>query len=110
MAVSSITVASSGSTATDGTVQSLATSTTASWYQCVWDLSTLANGDIIELWVYTKTLTGSTTAVAFHAVYAHAQAEPVKVSPMIGSPFSITMKMKLTDGSNKTIDWSLNRV
>lgn len=105
-----LTVDSSGTTTTDATLQSLATSTTSGVFQAVFDLHNQANGDIIELYVYTKTLTGSTTALAFHAVYGHIQAEPVKVTPPITSPFSITIKMKRTDGANFDVDWSLNRL
>jgi hypothetical protein len=110
MTQATFTVETSGSTLTDGTLQTLATSTTLGAFQVMWDLSVLQNGDIVELHVLAKTLTGSTAATVFHGVFGHAQAEPVKVTPMILSPFQLIVKMKLTDGTNRTIDWSLNRI
>lgn len=105
-----VTVADSGTDATDGTLQTLATETTNGVYQAVVDLSNIANGDIIELTVQTKTLTGSSYATVFHAVYGHAMAEPVKCTPPITVPFGIKLLMKLTNGTNRNIDWSLNRL
>jgi hypothetical protein len=106
----SLTVASSGTTATDGTLQTLATETTAGVYSVEFNLVNIANGDIIELTVQTKTLTGSSYGTVFHAVYGHAQAEVIKVSPPITVPFGIKVLMKLTDGTNRDIYWSVNRL
>lgn len=103
------TVDSSGTTNTDGTTQTLATDTNAGWIQAMLDTSLLANGDSLQILVQVKTLTGSTYATVFDSIYSNIQAEPVKVTPTLYSPFGFKLQMKLVAGTNRNIDWSVNR-
>ncbi|MCI0558752.1 MAG: hypothetical protein MN733_09670 [Nitrososphaera sp.] len=86
----------------------LASSTNNGVFQVAVDTENLANGDVLEIKIYTKVLAGSTKHLVFHAIYAHAQAELVKISPPIMSPNYFEATLTLT-GTTRTFDWAIMR-
>jgi hypothetical protein len=106
-----VTVDSSGddtSITAGGGATSLGSSTTAGVFQLVLDTNNLANGDVLEVNVYDKVLSGSTARVVFNAVYANAQGEKIKVSPPIMVSHYFEVQLTLT-GSTRTFDWEFRR-
>ena len=58
------------------------------------------NGDTLEMWIETKVLAGSTSALAYYAAYANAQAEMVKFSVPVPVTHEMTVKIKATAGDD----------
>lgn len=103
-----ITVESSGTqTAVIGTEHSLATTTAAKVYDLSVDTSNMINGDVLELRIKRKVLTGGAEALLFYAVFSHAQSEPVKVSVPVVAPYGATFTLKQTAGTAKAFPWSV---
>jgi hypothetical protein len=86
---------------------SLATITTAGLFQFAIDLSNMENGDIIDITIKTKLLTGSTAAIAYIATFAHVQGQPNQHSLPIMSPFSVEFLIEQTDGTARDYDWAV---
>lgn len=103
----SLSVIASGSSAMDGSEDSLTSQTTPDVYILTFDLTPLALGDVIEARIYTKTLSGSTKEVAYMATYANVQGEPNKFSVPVPVAYYVEATLKQTAGSNRTIDWAL---
>lgn len=93
--------------ATVGTEHTLATETGSKVYVLVVDLGPLANGDVVELTIYTKVRSTSTERVAYSASYAHAQVEPNKYSIPVPSDVSFKATLKQTAGTGRSFDWKL---
>ena len=107
----SLTVNASGTqTATVNTEHSLATSTTSGTYVFVADTVNLANGETVELRVYSKVLSGSTKHLAYYAVYTHAQGSPNKYSVPIPCTHYCEVTLKQTSGTGRSYDWELLQV
>lgn len=109
--MSNIVVDSTGddtSITAGGGETSLGSSTTAGLFEAVIDVTNLANGDVLEITIYDKVLSGSTKKVVFHAVYAHAQAEKIKISPphMVTHYFEAALTLT---GTTRTFDWEFRR-
>jgi len=113
------TVESSGTqTATVGTEHTLATITTSRTLILRVKTNNLADGatpDIVELKVYAKVLTGDTTppdatVLAYAATYVGKQAETVKCSIPITSPFSAAFTLKQTQGTGRAFAWSVESI
>jgi hypothetical protein len=109
-----IAVISSGTqAATVSTEHTLATSTTGKTYVLVVSLGTpvtgtaFANGDEIELRIYTKVLSGSTETLAYLAAYANLQSAPVKYSVPVPANISCKATLKQTAGTGRSYDWAL---
>lgn len=112
-----VAVVSSGTVTTDGTEQTLATSTTGKTYVLTVSFGPAstsggasddhANGDIIELSLKTKVLSGSTEYTAYQRTYAHAQAEPNVYSVPVPANQSCKATIKKVSGSNRKYDWAL---
>jgi hypothetical protein len=94
-------------TATLDTVHTLATISTAGIFVCGVDLSNLANGDVVELTVKTKLRTGSTSAVAYKATFAHEQGQPNQYSVPVVSPFELIFTLEQSDGTGRSFDWTV---
>jgi hypothetical protein len=109
MAAPNIEASGTLSSTVGSSEETLATTTTSGWYQAVWNLQNMANGDIVELYVYAKVLTGDTAQLVFYGAYRDVQAEKVKVTGLISSPFQLIMKMKHSAGTTRNFPWSLNR-
>ena len=79
-------------------------------YQLWLDLNALANGDEYRVRAYERISSGGTTRIAMEWTVAHAQSEPMYVTPSLiflhGWEFSVT---KLA-GTDRSIAWSIRKV
>lgn len=106
------TVDSSGTqTATGGGTPDtlVAGATTNATYVLKVDTINMVNGDILELRVLTKTLTGSTLHQCWKMACAHVQINPVVISPPVASDFSISCTLTQLAGTGRAYAWSLLR-
>ena len=70
--------ATSGTHTADGNQATIVNArTTTGTYVLAVDTVNMDDGDTLELWIETKVLAGSTSALAYYAAYANAQAEKV---------------------------------
>jgi len=100
-------LASGTQTATITTEHTLATDTTNKVYVLKVDLAAMVNGDILELRLYSKILTGGTERLAYVAVYAHAQGVPAVYSPPLPEDISCKATLKQTAGTGRAFPWAL---
>jgi hypothetical protein len=105
------TISSGTATAVIDTPADLATSTTAGVFVAQWNLTNLAKGDVIRLYVKTKVLTGDTAEIIYEGTYANdLLSDCIIASPPIVSMFSVTMSIEQTDGTGRSIPWALIRI
>lgn len=105
------TVASGTQNTTVDTEHSLANTTVAGIYVAQWNLTNLAKGDVIRVYVTAKVLTGDTEEIVFEGIYANDLLNsPIIQSPPFVSMFSCTMRLLQTAGSSRSIPWALIRV
>lgn len=103
-----VTVEGSGTqTAVISTEHTLITETEAKTLVLIVDTVNMVAGDELELRVKMKVLTGGTAALAYYAVFANAQADPIKLSIPITAPFGCVATLKQTAGTGRNFDWSL---
>ena len=100
-------IASGTQSATISTEHSLATSTSGKTYVFAVDTINMANGDELELRVYTKVLSGSTKHLAYYVAYAQAQGIPNKYSVPVPANQYCEVSLKQTAGTGRSFDWSL---
>ncbi len=94
-------------TAVIGTEHTLGSAiTTAKTLILVVDTVNMVNGDILELRVKTKTLTGSTVRQAYKATYRDVQIDKNKYSIPIPSMHSWEASLKQTAGTGRNFDWA----
>ena len=83
----------------------MAANTTSGVFVCMTDLNPMANGDVVELRIYTR-INAQTERLAYYAVYAHAQAQPNKYSVPVpslgGATETVHYTLKQTAGSVRT--------
>lgn len=104
------TVDASGTqTATIGTEHTLATSTTNATFQPKFDLSNMANGDALELRIYTKVLSTSGLNQVWKGTYSNVQINTDAIGPMLASDQSYKITLKQITGTGRNYDWSLLR-
>ena len=84
--------------------------TTAGNYVYGADLSTMVNGDVVELRIWTKMLSTSTEKLAYYAVYAHAQSDGNKYSVPVPVLHQIRCTIEQTEGTVRGYDYSLMTV
>lgn len=102
------TAASGTQTAVISTEHSLSTQTTAATYVLMVNLTNLVNGDIVELRLKTKVLTGDTAEEIYGPTYQNDQgSKPIVASPPVVSMFSIEATLKQTAGTARSFAWSL---
>lgn len=100
--------ASGTQTAVVNTEHSLTTQTTVGFYQLSVNLTNMVNGDVVELRLKGKTLTGDTAETVYYAIYAQDQGEsPIVLSPPLPVLFSIEATLKQTAGTARTFPWNL---
>lgn len=87
----------------------VAGATTNATYAFKADLSNMVNGDVVEVRIYTKVLTGGTLRVLWKGTFAHVQTNKIVASPPVPSDFSCKVSMTQTAGTGRSIDWSLLR-
>lgn len=100
-------VASGTQTATIGTEHTLATNTSGKTVVLVVDTGNMANGDILELRLKTKVLSGGTSRLAYIATYSNIQATPQKYSVPVPANIEIVATLKQTAGTGRNYPWSL---
>lgn len=104
----SITVIASGTqTATISTEHTLNTDTTNHTYVLAVDAGNMVAGDLLELRLYTKVLSGGTERLAYVGSFQHTQGEPAKYSVPVPANISCKATLKQTAGTGRAYDWSL---
>tara|TARA_Y100001963_G_scaffold140525_1_gene207661 strand:+ start:3147 stop:3470 length:324 start_codon:yes stop_codon:yes gene_type:complete len=99
-----------GTLTTDGSEQTLGTSTFAGVHVVQIDLSAMQAGDTLRLKVKTKVLTAGTTNDFIVQTFSGVQSEPIIQSEPVTSPFSFTSTLERTGGSDRAYPWSINSV
>lgn len=107
----SLAVSSSGTqTATITTEHDLATPTASGVYQLSVDLNALADGEVVELRVKKKVLTGGTIRVAYQSSWTGVLPadDLIAESPPITAPFGCTVTLLQKNGTGRAFPWSLH--
>lgn len=99
--------ASGTQTATVNTEHTLATITSAKTLQLYVDLANLAAGDVVELRVYLKVLSGGTSKEAQYAVYGGVQAQPIVWSIPVMSDIEASFSLKQVAGTGRSFPWKV---
>jgi|ERR1043166_8531798 hypothetical protein len=106
------TLSQSGTTSalSIGSETDLATDTNNGTFVVQVDVSNLANGDLLEIRVYTKTLSGDTLTQSWVGTYQHAQVNNIKISPPVASDISMKATLNQQAGTGRTFKWKFLRV
>lgn len=100
-------IASGTQTATISTEHDLATDTSNHTFVLVVDTASMVAGDVLELRLYTKVLSGGTERLAYPAVYSHAQGDPAKYSVPVPANIHLRATLKQTAGTGRAYPWAL---
>ena len=95
---------------TIGTETTLATDTNNGTFVLEVDVSNLAIGDLLEIRVYTITLSGGSLIQAWKGTYQHSQINNHKISPPVASDQSIKCTIKQVAGTGRTFAWKMLRI
>lgn len=102
------TVFSSGTqSATITTEHSLLSTTVAGTFVFAVNTVNMAAGDLLELVVKTKVLSGDTIAVAHKMTFTNAQEEPVKVFVPVASDLGADFTLKQVAGTGRSYPWKV---
>lgn len=96
-----------GTLTTDGTEQTLATIASAGTYQLLVELNGMGLTDEVEIKLYVKARSGSTSRVVWDQIYKFVQADAVIISPPVPAPFEFKATLKRNAGSVTSIIWSI---
>ena len=88
----------------------LRTTTTSGTFVLVVNTTAMANGDVTELRLYTKPLSGSTSVVAYVAIYSNVQASVVKYSVPVPCNNECKVTLKQTAGTGRSYEWALLQI
>ena len=100
--------ASGTQTSVIGTEHTLSNQTTVGFYQLSVNLTNMVNGDVVELRIKSKTLTGDTEEEVYSTIYSHDQGTcPIALSPPLPVLFSVTATLKQTAGAVHAYPWNL---
>lgn len=103
-----VTVEASGTqTATINTEHTLSSPTAAKVFALSVDTNAMVNGDVLELRVNRKVLSGGTERLVFYAVFSNVQSEPIKCSVPVVAPFGASFTLKQTAGTGRAFPWSV---
>lgn len=94
-------------TAVIGTEHTLGTITTAGTYVLNVDTANMNYGDQLIIRVNTRVRSVGTTRQAYSALYAHVQADPVKISIPVASPNEIEFTIEQTTGTGRAYPWEI---
>lgn len=89
------------------TEHTLATDTSNKNVVLAVDLNALAAGDIVELRLKTKVLSGGTSRLAWYKAYANAQGVPNVYSIPIPANIEVVATLKQTAGTGRSFPWAL---
>lgn len=86
-------------------------STAAGVYTCHWNLTNMANGNVVRCAVKRKVLTGDTAETAWEGWFANADGggPPVIESDPIVSMFSVQCVVEEVGSATISVPWSLVR-
>lgn len=105
------TLNTEGSTLTDGTEQVLATITANKYLQFSINLTPMASGDTLKVFVYKKVKSTGTLARFHVETYTDAETtdpeSPVKDSGPFWSPNQFRVSIQRTAGTDRTYDWEI---
>jgi hypothetical protein len=106
------TLSSSGTTAalTITSETTLVTDSNNATFVLEVDTSNLVNGDLLEIRLYTITLSGGALVQAWKGTYQHAQLNNHKISPPIASDQSLKCTLNQQAGTGRTFAWKLLRI
>lgn len=99
--------ASGTQTATVTTEHTLATDASNKTFVLGVDTNEMVAGDVLELRIYTKVLTGGTSRLAYYAAYSNIQGAPNKYSPPIVSMYEIIVTLEQAEGTSRDFQWGL---
>ena len=104
-----LTITGSGTqTCVIGTDHSVQNSTASGVFQALVNLTNLAKGDVIRVFVTSKVLTGDTEEIILEGIYSNDMgASPIILLPPWPSPFSCTLHLQQTAGTGRSVPWSL---
>ncbi len=85
----------------------LSTQTDPNVYVLVVDTAAMALGDVLELKIYSKCLTGGTERIAYQATYAQPQAQPNKYSVPIPCDIYCKVTLNQKTGTTRDFPWAL---
>lgn len=88
-------------------IQLAAADTTNKTYVLVVDSTNMAIGDILELRVFTKCLTGGTEQLAYAVTYQGAQTEMMKYSPPVPADISFRATLAQPAGTARAFPWKI---
>ncbi len=98
----------SGNYTASGSEDTLASGTSAPGvFQLRINTVNMADGDILELRVYTKANAGDTEGQAYYASMANAQNDVLKISLPVATAEDIRFTVKQIAGTNRTYQWSV---
>lgn len=94
-----------------GSETTLATDNTNGTFVLEVDTSNLALGDVLEIRVYTVTLTGGALVQAWKGTYGPVpQINNHKISPPVASDQSLKCTLNQTAGTGRAYTWKMLRV
>jgi hypothetical protein len=95
-------------TATIGTTHTLATpATTGKTYFLMIDLTNLAAGDVIDVFLQSKVLSTSSFKNIYSLTLAGPQSDPYFMSIPIPSAQGVQFQIKQSAGTGRAFDWSV---
>lgn len=100
-----VSLASSGNITTDGTEQTLYSTTTAGTYQLAINLSNMASGDAVRIRIYGKANASDTEAVIYDRSFSNAQGEALKISPPEPATHDWKATIQRTGGVDRSYQW-----
>jgi hypothetical protein len=105
------TLSSSGTpTLSIGSETTLVTDTNNATFVLEVDVTNMVNGDLLEIRIYTVTLSGGALTQAWKGTYQHNQVNDHKISPPIASDQSLKCTLKQTAGTGRAFPWKLLRI
>ena len=94
-------------TATIGTTHTLATPTAGKTYVLFVDLTNLAAGDVLDIFLQGKVLTGSTLKNVYSPTFAGPQSDPYFMSVPVPAVNGVQFQLMQTAGTGRSFDWSV---
>ena len=71
------------------------------------DMANMASVDVVQLEIRTKVYSGATSRVAYRAVYAYVQSEPIKYSIPVPVDTEIVCSIEQSAGTVRAFPWNL---
>jgi len=90
-----------------GTTHTLATPATGKTYCLLLDLNALAAGDILNVILQAKALTGGTMRNVYNLTLAGPQADPNFLSVPLPAPAGTQFQILQSAGTGRAIPWSV---